>query len=200
MALGSGGGSAPGRHGGAGVRQSEGLRGLPSGHCQDLPHQNGMGRSFSAPKPEILVEDFTKNNTFYHAASDTHYKMLRRGDRIFQRRYQLGFDGKETNADEKEVDYIVGSGNHMLTYAHRNPDGTPSQLPLAWYAEKGGYWAINPGCWRSGPNITKPPPPPIMARWFLSIPRRSKTLRRTPCISRWRKCAKEPTYKKGSHS
>ena len=57
--------------------------------------QNGMGRSFSAPKPEILIEDFTKNNTYYHAASDTDYQMLRRGDRIFQRRYQLGFDGTE---------------------------------------------------------------------------------------------------------
>ena len=107
--------------------------------------QNGMGRSFSAPKPEILIEDFTKNNTYYHAASGTHYEMLRKGDRIFQRRYQLGFDGQQTNIDEKEVDYIVGSGNHMRTYTHRNADGTLLQLPLAWYAEKGGYWAMNPG-------------------------------------------------------
>ena len=107
--------------------------------------QNGMGRSFAAPTPNILVEDLTTHNTYYHAPSDTHYQMLRKGDRIFQRRYQTGFDGQETNVDEKEVDYIVGSGNHMRTYTHRNPDGTLLQLPLAWYAEKGGYWAMNPG-------------------------------------------------------
>src|SRR5580698_9273392 len=107
--------------------------------------QNGMGRSFSAPRPEILVEDFSKNNSYYHAASDTHYQMLNRNGVLIQRRYQLGFEGKETNVDEKQIDYIVGSGNHMRTYIHRNADGTLFELPLAWYAEKGGYWAMNPG-------------------------------------------------------
>jgi predicted CXXCH cytochrome family protein len=107
--------------------------------------QNGMGRSFSAPRPEIRIEDFENNNTYYHRASDTHYQMLNRNGALIQRRYQLGFEGKETNVDEKQVDFIVGSGNHMRTYVHRNADGTLLELPLAWYAEKGGYWALNPG-------------------------------------------------------
>ncbi len=107
--------------------------------------QNGMGRSFSAPRPEILVEDFTKNNSYYHSASDTYYQMLDRDGVLIQRRYQRGFEGRETNVDEKRIDYIVGSGNHMRTYVHRNADGTLLELPLAWYAEKGGYWAMNPG-------------------------------------------------------
>ena len=77
--------------------------------------------------------------------SDTHYQMLNRNGVLIQRRYQLGFEGKETNVDEKQIDYIVGSGNHMRTYVHRNADGTLLELPLAWYAEKGGYWAMNPG-------------------------------------------------------
>jgi len=105
--------------------------------------QNGMGRSFSPPRPEILVEDLTKD--YYHQASDTHYQMINRNGVLVQRRYQLGFEGKETNVDEKQIDYIVGSGNHMRTYVHRNADGTLLELPLAWYAEKGGYWAMNPG-------------------------------------------------------
>jgi tetratricopeptide (TPR) repeat protein len=104
---------------------------------------NGMGRSFASPRPEILVEDFTKS--YHHIASDTHYQMLNRGGVLVQRRYQIGFEGKETNADEKQIDYIVGSGDHMRTYVHRNADGTLLELPLAWYAEKGGYWAMNPG-------------------------------------------------------
>ncbi|HEY3743990.1 MAG TPA: tetratricopeptide repeat protein [Bryobacteraceae bacterium] len=107
--------------------------------------QNGMGRSFAAPRPEILVEDFTKKNSYYHPASNTYYQMLNRNGVLVQRRYQLGFEGKETNLDEKQIDYIVGSGNHMRTYVHRNADGTLVELPLAWYAEKGGYWAMNPG-------------------------------------------------------
>jgi predicted CXXCH cytochrome family protein len=107
--------------------------------------QNGMGRSFSAPSAENFVEDFTKNNSYYHPASDTHYQMLNRKGVLIQRRFQLGFEGKETNVDEKQIDYIVGSGNHMRTYVHRNVDSTLIELPLAWYAEKGGYWAMNPG-------------------------------------------------------
>ena len=107
--------------------------------------QNGMGRSFATPLPEILVEDFTKNNSYYHPASDTHYQMLNRNGVLIQRRYQIGFDRQESNVDEKQIDYIVGSGNHMRTYVHHNADGTLLELPLAWYAEKGGYWAMNPG-------------------------------------------------------
>ena len=107
--------------------------------------QNGMGRSFSAPRPEIQMEDFSKNNSYYHAASGTYYQMLKRDGALIQRRYQVGFEGKESNVMEKQVDYIVGSGNHMRTYLHRNGDGTLQELPLAWYAEKGGYWAMNPG-------------------------------------------------------
>jgi tetratricopeptide (TPR) repeat protein len=107
--------------------------------------QNGMGRSFSIVRPQILIEDFARNDSYYHPVSDTHYEMLRRGDLIFQRRYQIGPNGQETNVDEKQVDYIVGSGNHMRTYVHRNSDNTLLQLPLAWYTEKGGYWAMNPG-------------------------------------------------------
>ena len=91
-----------------------------------------MGRSFATPRPEILVEDFTKNNSYYHPASDTHYQMLNRNGVLIQRRYQIGFDRQESNVDEKQIDYIVGSGNHMRTYVHRNPDGTLLELPLAW--------------------------------------------------------------------
>ncbi len=63
----------------------------------------------------------------------------------YQRRWQTGFDGKETNVDEKRVDYVLGSGNHAKTYLHLTEKNTLQELPLGWYAEKGGYWAMNPG-------------------------------------------------------
>ena len=33
----------------------------------------------------------------------------------------------------------------MRTYLHRTPAGKLMELPLAWYAEGGGRWAMNPG-------------------------------------------------------
>jgi predicted CXXCH cytochrome family protein len=107
--------------------------------------QNGMGRSLRKPGPEITIEDYVSGNKYYHPASDTWYEMLHRGGKYIQRRYQIGYDGQPSNISEKTIDYIFGSGNHMRTYVHRNPDGTLVELPLAWYAEKGGVWAMNPG-------------------------------------------------------
>src|SRR5262249_15271623 len=39
----------------------------------------------------------------------------------------------------------MGSGNHVRTYLHRGNDGTLTELPLAWYSERGGFWGMNPG-------------------------------------------------------
>src|SRR6185437_4423130 len=61
------------------------------------------------------------------------------------RRWQIGYECKETNVEELEIDYVMGSGNRVRTYLHRTPRGTLIELPLAWYSEKGGYWAMNPG-------------------------------------------------------
>jgi tetratricopeptide (TPR) repeat protein len=71
--------------------------------------------------------------------------MLRRNDRYYQRRWQVGFGGKETNVDEQTVDFVMGSGSHARTYLHQTASGALQQLPLGWYSEKGSYWAMNPG-------------------------------------------------------
>lgn len=104
-----------------------------------------MARSFFRLTPATQLEDFTKNNRYFHAASSTYYEMLIRDGVYVQRRYQRGFDGKETNVDEKRIDYVMGSGGHARTYLHRTQAGTLLELPLGWYAEKNGYWAMSPG-------------------------------------------------------
>jgi predicted CXXCH cytochrome family protein len=104
-----------------------------------------MSRSFYRPSPENMVEDFSRNNTYYHEPSSSYFTMLQRDGRYFQRRYQVDSSGKQTNVMEKQVDYIMGSGNHARTYLHRTTANTLIELPLGWYAEKGGYWAMNPG-------------------------------------------------------
>ena len=102
-----------------------------------------MGQSFYRPQPRKTVETFGK--PYYHAASDTWFEMIERNGKYYQRRWQKGFDGNEANIDEKQVDYVIGSGNHVRTYVHQTEQNTLQQLPLSWYSEKGGYWAMSPG-------------------------------------------------------
>ena len=104
-----------------------------------------MAHSFFAPAPENTIEDYVTKNEYFHAASNTHYKMVQREGQYFQQRWQIGYGGKQTNVDEQRVDYIMGSGSHARTYLHRTPRGTLSELPLGWYAENGGYWDMSPG-------------------------------------------------------
>jgi predicted CXXCH cytochrome family protein len=105
----------------------------------------GMARSFYRPTLEKMVEDFRKANTYYHPASDQHFTMIERDGKYFQRRHQIGPNGAEINVVEKEIHWVMGSGNHARTYLHQAPHGALIQLPLGWYSEKGGYWAMNPG-------------------------------------------------------
>ena len=107
--------------------------------------QTGMGRSFYRLTAETAVEDFKSGLPFYHKASETYFNVLVRGGNYFQRRWQIGFDRRETNVEEKQIDFVIGSGNHGRTYLHLTGRGTLQQLPLGWYSEKGGYWEMNPG-------------------------------------------------------
>jgi predicted CXXCH cytochrome family protein len=107
--------------------------------------QTGMGRSFYRLTAETAVEDFKSGLPFHHEASDTYFNVLAHDGKYFQRRWQIGFDGKEANVEEKQIDFVLGSGNHARTYLHLTSRGTLQQLPLGWYSEKGGYWGMNPG-------------------------------------------------------
>ena len=104
--------------------------------------KTGMGRSFARLRPEHVPE-FPK--AVHNEASDSYFAMIARDGKYYQRRWQIGFDGKETNVDEKQVDFIVGSGNHSRTYLHLTSRNTLQVLPLSWYSEKGGYWDMSPG-------------------------------------------------------
>jgi predicted CXXCH cytochrome family protein len=104
--------------------------------------KTGMGRSFARVRPEDSIE-FGK--PFYNKASDSYFTMIIRDGKHYQRRWQIGFDGKGTNVDEREVNYVIGSGNHSRTYLHLTKLGTLEVLPLSWYSEKGGYWDMSPG-------------------------------------------------------
>jgi predicted CXXCH cytochrome family protein len=102
--------------------------------------KTGMGRSFYPMAAEALPE-----KPYYHEPSDSYFRTVERAGKYFQRRWQLGHDGQEANVEEKRIDFVMGSGNHARTYLHLTQRGTLQQLPLGWYAEDGGTWAMNPG-------------------------------------------------------
>jgi predicted CXXCH cytochrome family protein len=107
--------------------------------------RTGMGRSFFRPATENTIEDYKSKNTLYHVASDRHYTLIERNGRFYQRRHQIGFDGKPANVMEDEIHYVIGSGNHARTYLHLTDQKKFVELPIAWYSENGGYWGMNPG-------------------------------------------------------
>jgi tetratricopeptide (TPR) repeat protein len=111
----------------------------------DKFQRSGMGRSMHRAVASVMPSGFSLKQTFYHKASDRHYTLFERDARFFQRRHQIGPSGREINVFEREIHFVVGSGNHAKTFLHRAADGRLYELPLAWYAEGGGTWGMNPG-------------------------------------------------------
>src|SRR5215467_9404200 len=59
----------------------------------------GMARSFATFKPPVEVD------SYYHEPSQSHFAMVERDGRYYQRRHQMGPDGAAANVMEKEIHY-----------------------------------------------------------------------------------------------
>jgi tetratricopeptide (TPR) repeat protein len=115
------------------------------GQIYENYRQTGMAKSLFKPAPANTIEDYKRNTQFYHSLSDTHYSMIFRDQVYYQRRWQIGSDGNETNVEEMKIDYVMGAGDHSRAYLNRTTRGTLIELPLGWYTERGGYWEMSPG-------------------------------------------------------
>jgi len=71
-----------------------------------------MGRSFHRADPQKDGAAFASHAKLYHKASDRYYELADHDGKLWQRRHQIGWDGKETNFVEKPIDCVIGSGNH----------------------------------------------------------------------------------------
>src|SRR5690606_37739427 len=100
-------------------------------------------RSFAKATPDNLVEDFDSAE-YYHAKSDRHYRMERRGDELWFRRWKQDDKNEPVNVFETRVDWIVGSGNRARSYLYQTDAGELYELPLGWYSQ-GRHWAMSPG-------------------------------------------------------
>src|SRR5882757_6398597 len=72
--------------------------------------QTGMGRSFHRVSASDRTATFNTRNTLYNKASDRYYTMLEGGGKLYEQRYQIGFEGQQANRIEKQIDFVVGSG------------------------------------------------------------------------------------------
>jgi len=104
----------------------------------------GMGQSWLDPSTAPIIEDYETNNTFRHAKSGFHYKMLRKEGKFIQQRYLLGRNQQPVDVHEEEVTYVVGSGNHARSYLRHHPNGVITQLPVTWYSQQKS-WDMSPG-------------------------------------------------------
>jgi len=98
--------------------------------------KTGMARALYKPRPEHV-----KGSRLFHKASGLHFEIVEREGKFFQRRWE----GTDSNVEELRIDYVMGSGNKVRTFLHKTVRGAYIELPLAWYSEKGGFWAMNPG-------------------------------------------------------
>ena len=105
----------------------------------DSYQRTGMGRSFYRARPELIAADIKNQDSYYHKPSDRYYTILERNGVYVQRRHQLDSAGKEINVIEKQIDYVMGSGNHARTYLHQAAGGKLVELPLGWYSASGGF-------------------------------------------------------------
>jgi len=103
-----------------------------------------MGSSFYPVVGKALPEDWSVNNRFYHAPSESHFEMLRRGESLIVRRYQLDEEGRQVNSFELPVTHVMGSGIRARSYLHQTPEGRLIELPVSWYSQE-QRWAMAPG-------------------------------------------------------
>lgn len=108
--------------------------------------QTGMGRSFHRVSAQTEAADFKGRNSITHQPSGKRYEMVRQDGAFYLRRSVLNQDpGLEIESFAQSMDYAIGSGNHARTYLHRTADGKLIELPVSWYSDLGGYWAMSPG-------------------------------------------------------
>src|SRR5262245_48201332 len=106
--------------------------------------RTAMARTFGVVRSENQFPEL-KRGAFRHDASEEFFTVYARDGGPYLKRHQTGFDGAVTNEFEARIDYWIGSGNHARSYISRTKVEELIELPISWYAENGGYWAMNPG-------------------------------------------------------
>ncbi len=104
----------------------------------------GMGRSAFPMAPAVAVEDFTRNNEIeiVHQGK-IRYRMTEREGKFFMRQLVADASGADSFVDEREIEWVIGSGNHSRSYVTR-VGSKLFQMPVCWYPQI-AQWDLCPG-------------------------------------------------------
>jgi predicted CXXCH cytochrome family protein len=105
--------------------------------------QTGMARTFGTVRG--AGDGHLANVTYTHAPSAETISVSHADTGFQMERHQTGFNGSITNSLMARIDYWFGSGHHARSYLSRTGRDELIELPLTWYSEKNGYWAMSPG-------------------------------------------------------
>jgi len=105
--------------------------------------RTGMARSFQA----------AKKLSHFNDAGVGLFKPVEHAGRGYIDRAAMA----DVPSREVSVEYAIGSGDHAITYLHRTRDNKLIELPVSWYAERGGHWGMSPGYDRPAhPGFSRP--------------------------------------------
>ncbi len=102
----------------------------------------GMSQSMKRPGNEVAIEDFGVE--YLHEPSQNVYRISQTDAGPVFERFQRDERGEPINHVELPVDWVIGSGNKVRSYAYQSDFGEMFMLPLSWYADS-GQWAMSPG-------------------------------------------------------
>lgn len=103
--------------------------------------ETGMAQAFYPATAEAMAH-LGDEREYAHGPSKRTYRIDEREGRFF---LQRRLDASPDEVFEKEIHYVMGSGNNARTYLHRYPNGKLMELPLGWYSQNGGELAMSPG-------------------------------------------------------
>jgi hypothetical protein len=79
----------------------------------------GMARAFYKPREELV-----RNSRYFHKKSGLNFEIIHRDGKFIYRRWE----GADSNVEELQVDYVMGSGNKVRTFLHQTVRGTLIEL------------------------------------------------------------------------
>ena len=137
--------SADGRPGRGPICESETLRGLSSGDSEDLAAKRD-GAIFRRAAPRNSGRGFREEQQLLpscvgHLLSDA--EPQRRADPAPLSEWVSRARKPTSTRSRSIISWAPAITCALMCIAM--PTARCSNLPLAWYAEKGGYWAMNPG-------------------------------------------------------
>lgn len=102
--------------------------------------QSAMAQTFGAVTSAQQFPEL-KNGSFNHTASGEQLTIYTQNNQPVLKRQLTGQEAALT----APIHYWFGSGKHARSFISRTRADELIELPLTWYAEENGHWAMSPG-------------------------------------------------------